>query len=219
MAAKDQQRALVRALIDLRGRTFCDELKIRIAQNAPAPLFQLLCASLLFSARIASKNAAEAMRALLDAGLSTPRKMAAASWQERVDVITWHGYKRYDERTSTMLGETAEQVLDWYGGDLRWLREEAEHEVGGERELLQEFTGVGGVGADIFLREVQGVWDEVHPYADRKVLESARELGLPDSPAELAKLTSRKQFPALVAALVRTKLGKDYDEVREAAHA
>ena len=28
-----------------------------------------------------------------------------------MDVITWHGYKRYDERTSTMLGNTAELVL------------------------------------------------------------------------------------------------------------
>src|SRR5438552_19144103 len=63
--------------------------------------------SLLLSARISAGNALEATRALIEAGLTTPQKMARATWQRRVDVITWHGYKRYDERTSTMLDDTA----------------------------------------------------------------------------------------------------------------
>jgi hypothetical protein len=52
--------------------------------------------------------------------------------------------------------------------------------------------GIGPVGADIFRREVQIVWDEAFPYADRRVLEVAKRLGLPRSAEELSKLGSRK---------------------------
>lgn len=67
--------------------------------------------------------------------------MAEASWQDRVDVITWHGYKRYDERTSTMLGNTSELLIGKYNGDLRKLRDEAKRDVKREHQLLQQFSG------------------------------------------------------------------------------
>jgi len=209
----------VQALLERHGRTFAGEVGIRLERNTPAPLFQLLFTALLLSARIAAGNAVEAARALIDAGLTTPRKMAEATWQARVDVITWHGYKRYDERTSTMLGQTAELLLARYGGDLRRLREEAGRDVQREKSLLQQFKGIGGVGADIFLREVQGVWDEAYPYADRKVLAAAEKLGLPGDARRLARLVARKAFPRLASALIRMALRKDYDEVRALARA
>lgn len=143
--------------------------------------------------------------------------MAAATWQERVDVITWHGYKRYDERTSTMLGKTAELVLDKYQGDLRKLREAADYQVESEKQLLMEFKGIGPVGADIFLREVQLAWDEVYPYADKRVVQAAEKLSLAGSAKELAELVSKADFPRLAAALVRADLNKDLDKLRSAA--
>lgn len=202
------KKQIVKALLEQHGETFAHELRIHIERNTPAPLFQLLCASLLFSARIATGNAAEASRALVKAGLTTPQKMAEASWQDRVDVITWHGYKRYDERTSTLLGETAQTVLDKYDGDLRKLREAAGRDVEKEKKLLTQFKGIGKVGADIFLREVQGVWDEAYPYADQRVLKAAKQLNLGSDPQELSKLVSRKDFSRLVAALLRVDLAK-----------
>src|SRR5262249_24753893 len=156
--------------LERKGRTFVDEVGIDLEKNTPAVLFQHLCMSLLLSARITYGNAVQAARALIDDSLTTPKKMADATWQDRVDVITWHGYKRYDERASTMLGDTAQLVLNKYDGDLRNLREAADRNVKREHELLQEFSGIGPVGADIFLREVQTVWDEAYPYADSKVL-------------------------------------------------
>jgi len=217
MTRARETRELIDALLSRHGRTFAQELRIRVERNTPAPLFQLLYAALLMSARIPAKNAVQATRALIDAGLTTPQKMAAATWQERVDVITWHGYKRYDEKTSTMLGQTAERLLERYRGDLRALREEAERDVQREHQLLQQFKGIGKVGADIFLREVQLAWPEVHPYADDRVREAADQLGLPAEPRELAKLVSREDFPRLAAALVRADLAKDYDAVRSRA--
>ena len=212
-----KRRALARALLRRYGQTFAEELGIPVENNTPAPLFQLLVSSLLFSARIASDNAARAARALIEAGLTTPRKMAEATWQERVDVITWHGYKRYDERTSTMLGDTASMILDKYRGDLRRLREQAQRDVDREKQLLMEFKGIGSVGADIFLREVQVAWDEVRPYADARVLEAARKLELGADAGQLAKLVSREDFAKLAAALVRVDLADAYDEIRKAA--
>jgi endonuclease III len=206
------RHALVGALLDRYGRTFAEELGIPVEKNQPAPLFQLLVASLLFGARIAYHNAAEATRALIDAGLTTPRKMADASWQARVDVITWHGYKRYDESTSTRLGEMADLCLDRYGGDLRQLREHARREVKAEKELLMEFKGIGPLGADIFLREVQLAWDEVYPFADARILEAAKRLGLPASVGGLAEAVPRREFPRLVAALIRVHLDKAYSD-------
>jgi endonuclease III len=206
-------RVLIERLLTQKGRTFTDEAGINIEKNTPAVLFQHLYMSLLLSARISAGNALKATRALIEAGFTTPRRMANATWQQRVDVITWHGYKRYDERTSTMLGDTAALVLDKYKGDLRNLRETAGREVKREHALLQEFSGIGQVGADIFLREVQVVWDESFPYADQKVLQAARRLGLPDTAEELSSLVPRKDFARLTAALIRTALDKDYDQI------
>src|SRR6059058_12263 len=137
---------LVKKLLVQRGWTFADEAGINIEKNTPAVLFQHLYISLLLSARISAGNALEATRALIEAGLTTPQKMARATWQQLVDVITWHGYKRYDERTSTMLGDTAELLLNKYEGDLRKLRDAAGRDVKREHALLQEFSGIGPVG-------------------------------------------------------------------------
>ena len=204
----------IEALLERHGRTYCDELGIDIAANTPSALFRWLVASMLYSARISAGNATEAARALTQAGLTTAEKMAAASWQDRVDVLTAHGYKRYDESYSRMLGETAEAVRDDYGGDLRKLREAAGENPDEERRRLKAFKGLGDVGVDIFCREVQAAWPELYPFADRKALQAAERLGLPKTAKGLAGRVSEKDFSRLVAALVRTDLAKDYEALR-----
>jgi hypothetical protein len=61
------------------------------------------------------------------------------------------------------------------------------------------------------------VWDELRPFADRRALDAAGRLKLPKDPEKLAALTTDRDFPRLVAALVRTELEDDYDAVRAAA--
>jgi endonuclease III len=215
--AKPDPRAIAERLLADYGRTFAAEVRIPVSKNTPAPLFQLLNLALLLSARIPAGNAVQAARALIDAGYTTPRKMAASTWQQRVDVITWHGYKRYDERTSTMLGDTAQRVLDEYGGDLRRLRDAAGGDIADLKKRLIRFSGIGSTGADIFLREAQVAWRELHPYADQRVLRAAGRLGLGKTPDALAKLVPRKDFARLATALLRVDLAKAYDDVRAAA--
>jgi hypothetical protein len=77
--------------------------------------------------------------------------------------------------------------------------------------LLKEFKGIGDTGADIFLREAQDVWTWARPYFDDKAVASARELGLPADPRQLAALAPRSSA-RLAAALIRVSLD---DELRQ----
>jgi hypothetical protein len=209
-------RAVVRALLDRHGTTYAEEIGIRL-RNGPAPLFRLLCASILLSARISADLAVKAARALADEGWTTPRKLKDAGWERRTRVLNRSGYARYDERTSRMLGETAERLLDEYRGDLRRLRDAAERDPAQERERLKAFKGLGDVGVDIYFREAQRVWPELRPFFDGRALEAARSLGLPSEPDALARLAPRGDVARLAAALVRTRRAKDRQAVLDAA--
>jgi endonuclease III len=211
------QDAVVRALLDLYGETFSEELGIAIVDNIPTSLFQLLCASLLFSARISTTIALAAARALYDQGWTSAEKMADSTWEERTRTLNKAGYARYDESTSRMLGDTVELLLERYGGDLRELRKQAERDPSRERRLLKEFKGIGDVGADIFFREAQVAWEELFPFADDRSLAGARKLGLPDTPQGLLELVGRDDYARLVAALVRVQLDDGLDVVRQRA--
>ena len=196
--------SVVRVLLDRFGHTSAEQAGIRLADR-PSPLYQLLVLATLLSARISGDVAVAAAKELFAAGYRTPQRMRQASWQDRVDALGRGHYRRYDERTSTMLGEAAGQLLDRWGGDLRKLRDHAGGDPKRIHGLLTEFKGLGPVGADIFLREVQAVWPDAAPYVDKRVTQGAKNVGLPlsaralsdlvGSPSDLARLSS-----ALVAA-------------------
>lgn len=203
-------------LLQDRGQTFAEELGIDLCMNTPSALFRLLCFALLASARIGHNIAIEAARALSRQKWNTPAKMAAATWRQRTDVLNRAGYARYDESTSRMLGDTAQLLLERYKGDLRKLREEAQRDPAAERRLLKLFKGIGDVGADIFFREVQVVWYEVYPHADRRMLKAAAKLDLGvDARALAREVDNRHDFVRLATALVRNDLTKDYDKLAQ----
>ncbi|CAM5327310.1 hypothetical protein SAFG77S_00125 [Streptomyces afghaniensis] len=208
----------MRELLGAHGRTYADEAGIRL-KDTPQPLYRLLVLAHLLSARIRGSIALATARALHEAGLRDPRRMAEADWQERVDALGRGGYRRYDERTATQLGDGAELLNERWGGDLRRLRREADGKVSELRHLLQEFPGMGPAGADIFLREVQGVWPEAAPYLDAKALQGAERLKLPKDPGRLVELAGRTDPAVLAAALVRAAVDKDVaeDTLRRAA--
>ncbi|MGW9117164.1 endonuclease [Streptomyces sp. NPDC055663] len=217
-------RDTVDALLARCGTTYAAEAGIRL-RNTPQPLYQLLVLSDLLSARIRASVAVSAARALFAHGMRSPRRMAGATWQQRVDALGEGGYRRYDERTATQLGEGAQLLLADYGGDLRRLREEADGDLDALRAGLRRTPGIGPAGADIFVREVQAVWPEVAPFVDGKALQGAERLGLPASPAKLVKLAAEPAGPAdgyrvavLAAALVRAALDKHIvDDIRSPA--
>jgi endonuclease III len=192
----------VAALLEQQGHTFADEAGIKLTDK-PGPLYQLLVLATLLSARITGSVAVAAARELFAAGYRSPRAMLDASWQDRVDALGRGHYRRYDERTSAMLGDGAQLCLDRWHGDLRRLHREAPGDTGGLRKLLTEFPGIGPTGAGIFLREVQAVWRDIAPFADRKVVDGAKRLHLPSSADDLAALTTADHVAPLMSALVR----------------
>jgi hypothetical protein len=217
MASK-REEAVVRVLLDRYGRTYASEAGIRL-RDTPAPLYQLLVLATLLSARISADIALAAARELFAAGYRTPRGMRAASWQDRVDALGRGHYRRYDERTATMLGDGADLLLRRWHGDLRALRDEAGGDARRIAALLTEFPGIGAAGADIFLREMQAVWPQISPYVDDRVLAGASKVGLPAGPAALAALAgSADRLARLAAALVRvSRSSRTAEEVTAAA--
>lgn len=213
----DEHKAVVQELLRRHGQTYCDEIGIDIAKGTPSPLFEWLVASLFFSTRISAGNAVSAAKALFEAGWRTPDRMIEAGWSARTKVLNESGYARYDESTSRMLEDTSRRLVDAYSGDLRKLREVAGGDTAEIRKRIKDFKGIGDVGADIFFREAQAAWDEIHPFADKKSLQAAKALGLPHEAETLSKLVPAADFPRLVTALVRSSLAKDEAEIRDAA--
>lgn len=211
------RQSLVDTLLDRHGRTFAAELGVDVVKNTPSPLFRLLCFALLASARISADVAMKTAKALASQGWTTADKMAAATWRERTDTLNRAGYARYDESTSRMLGDTAAMLIEEYGGDLRKLRERAGREPGAERRLLKECKGIGDVGADIFMREAQAAWDELYPFADKLAIKAGQRFELGDDAATLARRVGHAEYPRLIAALIRTQLAGDYDDILAAA--
>ncbi|WP_405679252.1 endonuclease [Streptomyces sp. NBC_01511] len=211
------RQAVVDALLRSHGRTYAADAGIRL-RDTPQPLYQLLVLTLLLSAPIRAAVAVATARALGEAGLRDPRRMAGATWQRRVDILGRGGYRRYDESTATRLGDGAELLLRRWHGDLRRMRAEADGDVMVLRHLLQDVPGIGPVGADIFLREAQAVWPEVAPYFDTKALRGAERLGLGPDTATLARLAGDAGPATLAAALVRAALdGSVVEEVGSSA--
>jgi hypothetical protein len=208
----------VKILLQRYGQSFAEELGIPAEANQPSPLFRLLVSALLFSTRISHTVAIRSARILFERGWTTPEAMATTTWEQRVQALDEGGYVRYDERTSRMLGDNAQMLIDRYGGDLRRLRKSAEADPARERKLLDEFKGVGEVGVNIFFREAQLAWPELFPFADARVLASAKTLGLPPLSGKLAGLVrNRRDFVRLVAALMRVQLEHKHDEILAAA--
>lgn len=208
--AKDHSDA-VRALLEHGGQTYAAEAGIKL-EDKPAPLYQLLVLSILMSARISGGIALASARELFAAGYTTPEKMREATWQQRIDALVQGGYRRYDESTSTTLGEGAQLVLDRYGGDLRQLAKEAGGDVKRLRSRVKQVKGIGDVGADIFLREAQGVWPDARPYLDKGAIKGAQRLGLPDDSETLAGLVRDDDLDRFVAGLVRVARDKQLAE-------
>lgn len=191
--ATTSQRGVMRALLDAHGRTYADEAGIPL-KDTPQPLYRLLVLACLLSARIRADIAVAAARELTATGMRDARRMAEATWQQRVDALGRGGYRRYDERTATQLGDGATLATERYGGDLRRLRDQADGDIATIRRLLQEFPGVGPAGADIFLREVQAVWPATAPYLDAKALKvPAPSICPPNPPPCFAWRTARSR--------------------------
>ncbi|MEC3920510.1 endonuclease [Nocardia sp. CDC160] len=207
----------VRRLLHRAGTSYAAEAGIRLADR-PAPLFQLLMLAQLLGHRISADIAVAAARELLAAGYTTPRRVAEAEWSDLVLTLGRAHFVRYDESTATRLIANASDLVAEWSGDMRGLAAESEHDPARLAQLLQHFKGIGPVGADIYLREVQDTWTWVRPYFDDRARRGASDLDLPTDAAALDRLNPTGRDADLAAALVRVTLDHHLrDEIRSEA--
>lgn len=207
---------LARTVLDRYGRTFADECGIR-GKNTPQPLFRLLCLSLLLATERNSTYGLQASVLLEEAGFNSPDALAAADPEQVMSALSGAKYARRLEQHTDRLQSSARHLLDTYDGDLRGLREAAAGDLDEMRRLVEDFKGIGAVGVQIFLREVQALWPEVRPYADDRARAGAEALGLPTAATELAGLVHGDDFARFVCGLVRVDFAGDAEDVKAAA--
>jgi hypothetical protein len=132
-------------------------------------------ASILFGAKISEKIASKTYRAFHEEGIDTPEKILSAGWEELVGILDSGGYVRYDYSTATKLINIMLALKERYGS-----LEELYQQSVDTKDLenrLKDFKGIGPVTAQIFLREMRGVWD-INPDVSNKALEMAESLGI-----------------------------------------
>ncbi|MDG4649408.1 hypothetical protein P6F26_13265 [Roseibacterium sp. SDUM158017] len=202
-----REQDIIDTLIEESGELYSEAIGADIARDTPGELFHWLIGAIMLSARIGAGNAVEGAAGLREAGLHGIEALREAAWEDVVRVLNEHGYARYDESTARYLRDTARWAAETCSGDLRRLRDAAGGDAGALLKALQGAKGLGPVGADIFAREAQLVWDAFYPSFEGPGRKVAADLGLPQDPGLLAEAAgSRARFVRLVAALTRVAL-------------
>jgi hypothetical protein len=214
-ASVEEKKRVVRRLVG-GGRGFAEEYGFGVTNN-PARLFQLLYLSILLRRPGNFRRAVGTAQALRDQGWDSPARMTRSLHEARAIVLGEGGRRAEADELAGVLGDLARVVVERYRGDLRRLRAVAGYDPAMERRLLKELPGVDDEVIDVFLREVQALWREVAPVADRRALTAARKLGLGRSAADLAALAGSgesERLAWLVGTLARIDLEDRYHEFR-----
>ncbi|KPJ67877.1 MAG: hypothetical protein AMJ43_02695 [Coxiella sp. DG_40] len=196
-------------LLKLFGKTYSEELGIDLKSKKSSELFKWFIASILFGARISETIAKHTYQALEKYKLLSPQAIIKAGWKFLVThVMAEGGYVRYDEKTSTMLLDICEKLLNEYNGDLNRLHDMASNYDDLEQRLIA-FKGIGPVTVNIFLRELRGIWKKANPPFCDFVMLAAKYLGVKDINKYWQKHKVKGyKLVNFEAALLR--VGKDY---------
>jgi endonuclease III len=154
--------------------SYSEELGLDLTRSEDR--FKWFLASILFAKRISAETAKRTYHRFEKEELITPEKMLEAGWDRLVQVLDSGGYVRYDFSTARNLLKILESLKEKYG-DLETLHRMSSSPKDLERRL-QEFKGVGPVGANIFLRELRGVWEKAKPKPSRMAIKVAQRVGL-----------------------------------------
>ena len=154
--------------------------------------FQNLISALILSKPLSHKLGLRTIQTLLNPpfSLRTLADLDEAGFEGRRKIM-WEARTQHKEKTAVQLGDLVTGVREMCGGtndqddlsELRGVRErmngKSAADARGEVEsMLKTIKGIGPGVVGIFLRRVQGDWEEVFPYADERGLKAARMFGL-----------------------------------------
>jgi hypothetical protein len=198
--------------------------------------FQNLIAACLLSKPISHKLGLRTIQTLLNPpfGLRTLTDLDEAGYEGRRKVM-WEARTQHKEKTAGQLGDVCEGVKELCGdgaeeeelSELQGVRDQVKGMNPDEAakkvtELLTRIKGIGPGVAAIFLRRVQGDWEEVFPYVDDRSVKAAKEFGLIEDGEGAEELKAKvggdkTQFVRLLDVLVGLDLEKAIDKAKEAA--
>jgi len=205
-------------LARLPGR-FATELGLDV-QAGPEARQKWFLAAVLYGARISGKLAARAYQVFAARGIYTPEAILEQGWDNLVALLDAGGYARYDFKTATKLLKIMASLQERYQGSLEQLHAVAADGPDLEQRLQALAPGIGPATANIFLRELRGVWAKANPTLSSLAQLAGEHLRLLPpglNPGEaLASMEAEwhqqpvppHDFADLEAALVR--LGRDY---------
>ena len=198
---------------------FSTELGIDV-QSGPGERQKWFLAAIFYGAPISGALAGRAYRVFAAKGEHTPEAVLSQGWDNLVVLLDEGGYTRYDFKTATKLLRVMEALQDRYQGDLERLAAVSRDYQDLERRLCELAPGIGPTTANIFLRELRGIWPQANPPLSPLAHLASEHLRLvvPNlDPWTALKSLMEKwhaepaaeyDFADLEAALVR--LGKDY---------
>ncbi len=152
---------------------YAEDLGIDLKE--PSGRFKWFFASILFGARISEKIAANTHKTFERYGIDSPENIITTGWDELIKILDEGGYVRYDFSTATKLLDIMKWLKEKYGS-LENLYSQASDTKDLERRL-QEFKGIGAVTAQIFLRELRGIW-QISPVVSSKAKSVAENLDI-----------------------------------------
>lgn len=206
------------------GGRFATELGIDV-KSGPDERQKWFLAAILYGARISGDLAARTYRVFAARGIYAPDAILTQGWDNLVVLLDEGGYARYDFKTATKLLKVMESLMAQYQGSLERLHEAAADCGDLERRLMDLAPGIGPTTANIFLRELRGVWSKATPPLSPLARLAAAHLRLvpaeaaPEMALQVLEAEWRAQpqpgydFADLEAALVRLGL-----ELRRAQH-
>jgi len=174
------RRELVKKLIDELGQPYHESLGIDLSRGGGGEVFKWFVASVLFGARISERIAMKTYRQFERDGLLEPKRMLARGWSRLVESLDRGGYVRYDFKTADKFLLLSDVILREYKGDLNRMHGVA-RDARDLESRLKTLKGVGDVTANIFLRELRGIWPKAGPLPQEHVLTAARNLGVVSS--------------------------------------
>ena len=207
---------------------------LRYPRSKLTPFQNLVSASIL-SKPLSHKLGLRTIQTLLNPPFSirTWKDLDEAGYEGRRKIM-WEARTQHKEKTASLLGDLCDGIKELCGQDeddlsqLQGVRDEisglepkeAQDKV---EEILTKIKGIGPGVASIFLRRVQGDWEEVFPYIDDKTLKAAKAFGLvSDGGAEELKdkvKGDRDKYVRVVDVLVGLELEKKVEEALERARA
>jgi len=165
---------------------FSKSLGIELKEKKSDEIFKWFLASILYGARIGEKIATNTYYEFEKRNVLTLEKILKTGWDGLVEILDIGGYVRYDFKTATKLLNIIKIVQHNYNNNLNNLHEYALNFQDLENKLI-EMPGIGPTTANIFLRELRGIWEKADPNLSSFAEAAAYNLGLLNVVAENSK--------------------------------